>query len=239
MQPWQQKSSWSHILNSVDSHKIIGTRDEYSTAKGRPATPRDFEIFGALLQQGIGSTNQMAAYTKQNFELSASVRQLRDVLHLLLSNSGEWSEEAQFQTAYPLVKIMTAIPISFIQINQTNPTVLLTLAHVFAVVVLLAMRFPCLDIPTFAQVYVKSVLELNEIIPRTGRSYTCSGSEMNHNVSTCMAFPLAVINVYQHEQLTTIRTEDLQESSASLETPSPCDSEEVPVRFMEIPSGSG
>ena len=239
MQPWQQKSSWTHILKRNDNDETIGARIKGSAAIRRPATPRDVNFLKALLQQGIVSTNQMATCTKQNAKLSASVRQLRDVLHLLLNNPGEWSEEAQYQTAYPVVRMMTEIPISFIQISPTNPTVLLTFAHLDAIIVLLAMRFPGLDIPTFAQIYVKSVLELNKIMPRTERSYTCDGCEKNHDISARMAFPLAVVKFHRHARTNNVTSKDLQGSSASPDIPSSCGSDEVPVRFMGIASGSG
>ena len=197
MQPWLKDSSW------LTAFSRIAPRDTYRDTTNRSSSTvadKDCQrdtVPASYLLQGIGSLNRLALCTKGNAELSAMVRQLRDILRIILEQPSGWSDEDQFRLSYPLVMFMTRLPISYALISESCACLLITLAHMFAVILSLTVAFPCIDIPTFALAYVKSILEIEQGLLQTVGDYECDGCQVVHSSAQFMAFPLDAVQLCQ------------------------------------------
>lgn len=197
MQPWLKDSSW------LTAFSYIAPRDFYrdtihrsSSTVADKASQRD-TVPASYLLQGISSLNRLAVCIKGNVEMSAMVRQLRDVLRIILERPSGWSEEDQFRLSYPLVMFMTRLPISYAVTSESCACLLITLSHMFAVILSLTVAFPCIDVPTFAPAYVNSILEIGQGLLHTVGDYACRGCQVVHSSAQFMAFPLNAVHLCQ------------------------------------------
>ena len=197
MQPWLKDSSWLTAFSWIAPRDVChDTAICPSSTVADRVSQRD-TVPASYLRQGISSLNRLAICTKGNAEMSAMVRQLRDILRVIQERPLDWSEEDQFRLSYPLVMFMTRLPISYALISESCASLLITLAHVFAVILSLTVAFPCIDIPTFAPAYVKSILEIGQGLLQTVGDYRCHGCQIVHSSAQFMAFPLNAVQLCQ------------------------------------------
>lgn len=91
---------------------------------------------------------------------------------------------------------MTKHSISFVSISEGGPLVLTIFAHVYAVVVTLTMVFPAINIPTFASIHVKGIIEADQVLRARSKTANGSSGTFQYN-SELMDYPLETVYMYQ------------------------------------------
>lgn len=150
-----------------------------------------------LLLQGIDSLNGLASCLRDDLTLAAMVRQFRDALRLVQQREDlEWSIEDQFKLIHPFSAWITKYAISFIDISEKRSIILAVLAHMYAVVVVLSMALPAVDLPLFASIRIRGILEVDLILGQQP-GFLCDTCSTFHVHSKVMDFPLNTVHSYQ------------------------------------------
>lgn len=198
MRPWARESGFSSYL---DQRSLHNQSEEHSPSQNEadPTQAVGYRntLLEQLLPQGIKSLNQLASSAQSDTNMSAMIRQLRDILRLVYErHSSGWSVAEQYQLIYPFSTWMTKYSISFISISEGDTFVLTTLAHFFAVVVTLAIAFPATDIPVFVSIRIKGIIEAGQILG--GRSgIFCDICGTFHSQNELMDYPLNTVHAHR------------------------------------------
>lgn len=198
MKSWAGESEFSSYLDRGSSKD---QSEQQSTSSWdncpTPAVGNRNTLLEHLLSQGIKSLNTLAYSAQGNIDLSAMIRQLRDTLRLVCERqSSGWSEAEQYQLIYPFSSWMTKYSISFISISEGDKLVLTILAHFYAVVVTLAIAFPAVDIPPFASIRLKGIIEADHIMQGSPGIF-CGRCNTFHYLNEQMEYPLNTVHAYQ------------------------------------------
>lgn len=198
MRPWAGESGFSSYLDQRSPHNQF----EEHTSSRNEADPTQAvgyrnTLLEMLLPQGIKSLNQLASSAQSDTNISAMIRQLRDILRLVYErHSSGWSVAEQYQLIYPFSSWMTKYSISFISISEGDIFVLTTLAHFFAVVVTLAIAFPAIDIPLFVSIRIKGIIEASHILRGTPEIF-CDICGTFHYHNELMDYPLNTVHAHR------------------------------------------
>lgn len=195
MRPWARES---RFFGYLDQKFLHNQSEGYTSSRNEvdPAQEVRYRnmLLEPLLPRGIKSLNQLASSAQGNTNLSAMIRQLRDILRLVYEgDSSGWSVAEQYQMIYPFSFWMTKYSISFISISEGDIFVLTTLAHLFAVGVTLAIAFPAIDIPLFASIRIKGIIEASHILGGSPGVF-CDTCGTFHYHNELMDYPLNTVH---------------------------------------------
>ncbi|KAL6831751.1 hypothetical protein V8C40DRAFT_237145 [Trichoderma camerunense] len=197
MKPWLKRSAFHQIFTFEPTHY----ETEELVASSPPETgdmEHRFTLIKTLLAEGIGSVNGLAFCFQGDRDLSAVLRQLRDVMRLVHERLGsDLSAEDQYRLVYPFtawfVKNSAA---SYVSLSAKNPFLLVFLLHMYAVVVSLTVSLPRIDVPLFAKYRLRAILEICNIL-KNEPGFLCQRCNGFHSYEEVMAFPLNSVSVYQ------------------------------------------
>lgn len=123
-------------------------------------------------------------------------RQLHDLIQSICSHSGEWPEEEQFRLVYPFRGIINCFNSSIALFGNRDVVFYLTLAHLLAVVLAVALKFPFIQRAHFISIRLRSLKAAERMLQKT-TFFFCCFCEDSHNTADLMAFPRTIINIYQ------------------------------------------
>ncbi|RFU74689.1 helicase [Trichoderma arundinaceum] len=197
MKPWLKRSAFHRIFTYEPSY--------YETEEQAAATPpktgdveHRFAVIRKLLAEGVNSVNGLAFCFQSDRDLSAVLRQLRDVMRLVHERLGsEISTEDQYRLIYPFTAwFVKSSAASYVSLSKKNPFLLVFLLHMYAVVVTLTAALPRIDVPLFAKFRLRAILEICHIL-KDEPGFLCQRCNGVHAYNEVMAFPLNSVSVYQ------------------------------------------
>lgn len=197
MQPWAETSEFAAYLDRRFPQRL-GERKLSSTNQAiiHPSDNRCL-LPEPLLSQGIRCLNELSSAPHDDLNRAAMIRQLRDALHLVSKRpvSG-WSMTEQYRLLHPFSSWMTRYSISFVDISNSNETLLATLANFYAVGITLVIVFPALDILPFASIRLKGIIEIDQLL-RSNPGLLCGTCSTYHYHNKWLEFPLNAVHTYQ------------------------------------------
>lgn len=197
MKPWIKQSAFHRIFTYEPQY--------YETEEQAAATPPEtgyvehrFALVEKLLAEGVNSVNGLAFCFQGDRDLSAVLRQLRDVMRLVHERLGsDIPTEDQYRLIYPFTAWFAKNPAaSYICLSKKNPYLLVFLLHLYAVVVTLTTALPRIDVPLFAKFRLRAMLEICNILQYEA-GFSCQRCNGVHSYYEIMAFPLNSVSVYQ------------------------------------------
>ncbi|KAL7940572.1 hypothetical protein V8C42DRAFT_362196 [Trichoderma barbatum] len=197
MKPWLKLSAFQSIF----TYEPVYHRTEEHAASStlEPGDiERRFSLIKRLLSDGIKSVNGLALYFQSHRELSAVLRQLRDVMRVVLERIGtNIPTDDQYRLVYPFTAwFVRNSAASYISISTKNPSSLVFLLHMYAVVVALTTALPKIDIPLFAKFRLRAIIKICHIL-ETEPGFLCQRCNGLHAYEEIMAFPLYSVSAYQ------------------------------------------
>lgn len=164
----------------------------------RPEENKNRHAFAReLFDEGINAMNRLTMCFRNNQSIAAVTRQLRDVLTVAHERrQTDIPAKEQYRLIYPFTAWFTKnSAASFIDLSKRDPLLFLFLAHMYAVVITLAVALPEIDYPFFASMRLKGILEINKNMERESW-FTCAACHAFHSFDQMMRFPLRTVEVY-------------------------------------------
>ncbi|KAH8807123.1 hypothetical protein F5884DRAFT_788581 [Xylogone sp. PMI_703] len=151
-----------------------------------------------LLAQSVSSLNRLVFCLQKDKNLAVMSRQLRDVARLVREQLHmEISTRDQYRLIHPFTAWFTKYSTaSYIDLSKRDPLLLFFLSHMYAVVVMLAVALPAIDLPFFASIRLRGILDIRLVLERE-QGILCMACNVFHNYNELMAFPLNTVDVYQ------------------------------------------
>lgn len=151
-----------------------------------------------LFDEGINAMNRLTICFKHNQSIAAVTRQLRDALTIAHERcQTDITAKEQYRLIYPFTAWFTKnSAASFIDLSNRDPLLFLFLAHMYAVVVTLAVALPEIDYPFFASMRLKGILAIYNQMER-GSWFACAACHAFHSFDQMMYFPLRTVEVYR------------------------------------------
>ena len=195
MKPWLKDSIFSSAVES-DTSVIppLGYR-EGSLSVDTVKFATFSEALKSLFDQAISSLNRLSSCFKSNTEAATTVRGLRDLIRIVRDRPMMFKTQDQFRLLYPYSNFMKPLSASFLSINEKEPFLIATLAHLFAVNILLGIIFPAINVAAFIPTQLRSLSAIGTWFQSTPCVYCdkCCGS---HKSSELMTFPMNTISIY-------------------------------------------
>ncbi|KEF51175.1 LOW QUALITY PROTEIN: uncharacterized protein A1O9_12789 [Exophiala aquamarina CBS 119918] len=157
------------------------------------------EALESLFDQAIASLNRLSSCIKgnRNPEAATTVRGLRDLVRIVQDRRMEFNIRDQFRLVYPYSTFMKPLSSSFLSMDESEPFLIATLAHLFAVNILLV--FPAINVAAFIPTQLRSLSAIGAWFKLTPR-ITCDTCDSPHQSSELITFPMNTIAVYQQWQ---------------------------------------
>ncbi|KAL6789537.1 hypothetical protein GGI42DRAFT_347228 [Trichoderma sp. SZMC 28013] len=184
MKPWLKRSAFHQIF----MYEPMDYEAEWQAASSPPKTGdmgHRSGLIKTLLAEGISSFNCLTFYFQNDRNLSAVLRELRGAMRFVHERLGsEMSTEDQYRIVYPFtawfVKNSAA---SYVSLNAKNPSLLVFLLQMYAVVVSLTFR-------------LRAILEIHNMI-KSEVGFWCQCCKRRHSYEEVTTLPLNSVSVYQ------------------------------------------
>lgn len=204
MKPWMKHSVFSSAIENNPSPVAPSEHRERNLTRVSRDT-LNFATFPealeSLFEQAIASLNRLASCINRdrNTEAATTVRGLRDLVRIVRDRRMDFKTREQFRLVYPYSTFMKPLSSSFLSINENEPFLIATLAHLFAVNILLGIVFPAINVPAFIPTQLRSLSAIGGWFKSTPRVHcdTCDGS---HENSELITFPMNTVSIYQQWQ---------------------------------------
>lgn len=157
------------------------------------------EALEGLFNQAIASLNQLSSCFKGNPEAATTVRGLRDLIRIVRDRPMMFKVQDQFRLVYPYSTFMKPLSTSFLSINEKEPFLVATLAHLFAVNILLGITFPAINVAGFISTQLRSLSAIGTWFQSIPRIY-CDTCGSSHKSSELITFPINTISLFQQWQ---------------------------------------
>lgn len=199
MRAWSKESVFCGLFEYDLRYNFGGTA---MTPPHQPDQPKKNKYRHAfareLFDEGINAMNRLSTCFRNNQRIAAVTRQLRDVLTVAHERyQTDIPAKEQYRLIYPFTAWFTKNPAaSFVDLSERDPLLFLFLAHMYAVVITLAVALPEIDYPFFASMRTKGILEINKKMERESW-FTCATCHAFHSFDHMMRFPLRTVEVYQ------------------------------------------
>lgn len=194
MIPWADKSVFVNYIeeNNALATQLYGAEQMSSTPVG---TFDRHSAFLHLLIEGIDSLNRVSYATKDRPELSAMVRDLRDLLRKVRDAPGELSQDVLFRRLHPYRSLVSSFSSSLLNATNGDAIILVVIAHTFATFIALALRFPHINYGFMINVRLQSIHSINEAFER--QIQTGATSTVHGKIDYLMRFPCETVNCYR------------------------------------------
>ncbi|KAL7966184.1 hypothetical protein HDV63DRAFT_385735 [Trichoderma sp. SZMC 28014] len=197
MKPWLDRSAFNRIF----ALELPYPENEEQAAATPPETEdveQRFAIIRTLLAEGVNSVNGLAFCYQSDRDLSAVLRQLRDVMRLVHEQLGsDITAEDQYRLIYPFTAwFVKSSAASFVSLSKKSPYMLVFLLHLYAVVVALTIALPRIDIPLFAKYRLRAILQICHFL-KDEPGFLCQRCNGLHAYQEIMSFPLKSVSAYQ------------------------------------------
>lgn len=199
MRAWSKESAFYHLFEYDFRYKTEEIGAASSRQPDRIGENKKRDAFATeLFNEGIDAMNRLTICFKNNQSIAAVTRQLRDVLTVTHERCQmDIPAKEQYRLIYPFTAWFTKnSAASFIDVSNRDPLLFLFLAHMYAVVVALAVALPEIDYPFFASMRLKGILAISKKMER-GSWFTCGACHAFHSFDQMMFFPLRTVEVYQ------------------------------------------
>ncbi|KAJ9616704.1 hypothetical protein H2200_000423 [Cladophialophora chaetospira] len=153
-----------------------------------------------LMEQGITVLNRFASCIRHKKELSTTVRSLADMLRLAQAKHSAGQKQDPFWLAHPFCDLNNLETISFSEIENSNPFVLILLAHMYSALVVLSMLYPELDSAGIITIRLYSLDALAQHF-RSIDTVDCEACNKRHNTQELLAFPWNTVQAYRQWQI--------------------------------------
>jgi hypothetical protein len=196
MKPWLKDSIFSSAVESDTSLFHPSGYHEGNISVDTVQFATFSEALESLFDQAIASLNRLSSCFKSNPEAATTVRGLRDLIRIVRDRPTMFKVQDQFRLVYPYSSFMKPLSASFLSINEKDSFLIATLAHLFAVNILLGIIFPAINVAAFISTQLRSLSAIGAWFQSTPSMYcdVCGGS---HKSSELMTFPLNAMSIYQ------------------------------------------
>jgi hypothetical protein len=197
MKPWLERSAFHRIFK----YELPYPENEEQAAATPPEVgdlEHRFDMVKQLLADGVNSVNGLSFCFQGDRDLSAVLRQLRDVMRLVHERLGsDISTEDQYRLVYPFTAWFVKSPAaSFVSLSKKNPYMLVFLLHMYAVVVTLTLALPRIDVPLFAKYRLRAILQICNVL-KDDPGFLCQRCNGFHAYKEIMSFPMNSVSAYQ------------------------------------------
>lgn len=195
MSSWTDKSVFANYLRKADILKITTDNIERPLliSVGYLHKKSAFEY---LLIQGINSLNGVSHAVKDRPDLSAMMRDLRDLLRKVCDDLGELSEDDLFRRIHPYRSLFSSFSSSLLNATNGDDMLLIVITHIFATFVALVLRFPHINYGFLINVRLQSIISINEAL-QCRKPVGCDLWDEQNSVDYFMQFPLFVVREYR------------------------------------------
>jgi hypothetical protein len=151
-----------------------------------------------LLKQGVRAINKLATCFRENQNMAAVIRQLRDAMCVAQDRrKTPIPAKEQFRLIYPFTSWFTRnAAASFIDVSKRDPLVFLFIAYLYAVTIALVVALPAVDYPFFASMRIRGIFAIRSEIGEE-RAFICASCGVFHCYDEMMRFPLDAVEAYQ------------------------------------------
>ncbi|PTB35792.1 uncharacterized protein TrAFT101_010638 [Trichoderma asperellum] len=197
MRPWLKRSAF-HRIFTYEPPYLDNEEQAAATPPETGDVEHRFALVKKLLAEGVNSVNGLAFCFQGDRDLSAVLRQLRDVMRLVHERLGsDITTEDQYRLVYPFTAWFVKSPAaSFVSLSKKNPYMLVFLLHMYAVVVTLTTALPRIDVPLFAKYRLRAILQICNIL-KNDPGFLCQRCNGFHAYQEIMSFPLNSVSAYQ------------------------------------------
>lgn len=199
MKPWIEKSVFSSAMQSDMSLIPLSGKNECNLSLDTTKVATLSEAIEALFNQAISSLNRLSICFKTNHEASTTIRGLRDLIRIIRDRPMTFEVQDQFRLIYPFSTFMKPLSTSLLSINENEPFLIATLAHLFAVNILLGIVFPAMNVPAFVPTQARSLSAIGVWTRSTSCVY-CDVCRLSHQVSELMTFPMNTLTLYRQSE---------------------------------------
>jgi len=211
MKPWMKHSAFSSSIDpATNSPSPLLPRPLSDTEPNPPTSLSTTNIINfssfpdalsSLFSQAIASLNRLSNCINRDryAEAATTVRGLRDLVRVVRDRRMDFKPRDQFRLIYPYSTFMKPLSSSFLSINENEPFLIATLAHLFAVNILLGIVFPAINVPAFIPTQLRSLKSIGVWFEsRTG--FHCDTCDGEHESAELITFPMNTVGLYHQWQ---------------------------------------
>ncbi|TFB01613.1 hypothetical protein CCMA1212_006535 [Trichoderma ghanense] len=190
MKPWLKRSAFHRIFTYGPPYSETEEQAASSSTKARDMEHRS-ALVQKLLDDGISAVNSLSFCFQGHRDVSAMLRQLREVMRLVHERlDADIPAEDQYRLVYRFTAwVVKNSAASYVSLSAKDPFLLVFLLHMYSVVVTLTAALPRVDVPLFAKFRVSAIVEICSIL-REDRGFLCQRCNGVHAYEEVMKFPL-------------------------------------------------
>ena len=201
MEPWKEKSAFLSDLEAQVTCLLptVPTNDSQA-----PLSQISVEV-GDLLKDCINSLSALEPLVRDRVELAQVARELLNFTERVQSHSSSLPLPAQYKTVYFLRGWLYRLPSYLVDVTKGDILVLVTLAHFYAVALMVAPIYPVMNQIQFVNIRVAAIFTIEQgVLDALADMWN---AEKGRQAATLMAYPLRVASLYQRpEVLTNVRS---------------------------------
>jgi hypothetical protein len=142
----------------------------------------------AFLTEGSTSLGKLNSCPNGNPQLA----DLKEILQLMRTPTGP-SIDDQYRLVYPFAQWLNRYPFAIDAISNKDTIFLVSLAHFFAVLIVLEFAFPAIDISLLSSIRKKCIAEIELIVQVKTTVHHCCTEP--HHISELMLFPMRAVEI--------------------------------------------
>jgi hypothetical protein len=193
MRAWKPESQFADFMNEQATFPSIQTSPTMTLGSHRSKEPRREDL--AALQHTFTSLQRVGSYLAGKHEETQHLNELMSFIRGLRQALPVQSPAEQFELLHPLRAWLLWLPIAYSRRVNRDPSVVLLLAHFYAVALAVEPLFPAVGAAYFGSL---SVGPIEEIYRKLARSEVSNG--LDENIQTplgLMRFPLEMVTKFR------------------------------------------
>jgi hypothetical protein len=180
----------------MDSPPQISDSDQSTsisnTSELTPSYSQRQTFVDALLAEGSLSVGKLNSCPNGNSQLADLIKQLQEILRIMRAPNGP-SIDDQYRLVFPFAQWLNRYPFAIEAISNKDTIFLVSLAHFFAVLIVLEFAFPAIDIALLSSIRKKCIVEIDRIVQLQPTVHHCCTEP--HHISELMLFPMRAVHI--------------------------------------------